>query len=88
MSSWDEKTDREQTFFGVPITLDYKTLGVLIINLPYTTKRDYDSTQKFLMLVASALLQPIRVKHVIEMERQIKCHILNIICINSSATYH
>lgn len=69
MSSWDPKKDREQTFIGVPIILDYKTLGVLIVNLSYNTKRDYDATIKFLTLVASALLQPIRVEHVINEER-------------------
>ncbi|MHA1835979.1 MAG: sigma 54-interacting transcriptional regulator, partial [Candidatus Odinarchaeia archaeon] len=70
MSSWDPKKDREQTFIGVPIILDYKTLGVLVVNLPYNVKRDYDSTAKFLTLVASALVQPIRLKQVIEKERK------------------
>lgn len=70
MSSWDPKKDREQTFIGIPIMLDYKTLGVLIVNLPYNPKRDYDQAIKFLTLVASALLQPIRVEHVIDSERK------------------
>jgi Nif-specific regulatory protein len=70
MSSWDSKRDKEQTFFGMPIVLDYKCLGALIVNLSHNPKRDYENTQKFLILVASALLQPIRVKHVIETERQ------------------
>lgn len=69
MSSWDPDKDREQTFIGVPITLDYKTLGVLIVNMSYSANREYESTIKFLTLVASALLQPIRVKHVIADER-------------------
>ena len=70
MSSWDPKKDREQTFVGVPITLDYKTLGVLIVNLPYNAKREFSSTKKFLTLVASALLQPIRVDQTRNIERQ------------------
>lgn len=70
MSSWNPEKDREQTFFGNPIMLDYQCLGVLIVNLPYNQKRDYEGTQKFLTLVASALLQPIRVQHVITQERQ------------------
>jgi len=70
MSSWDSKKDREQTFIGIPITLDYRTLGVLIVNLIYRSNRNYEEDKKFLLLVASALLQPIRVKHVIEHERQ------------------
>lgn len=70
MGSWDSGKVREQTFIGVPIALDDKTLGVLIVNLPYSSKRNYDNSLKFLTLVASALLQPIQVKHVITTERQ------------------
>ncbi|MBN1780509.1 sigma 54-interacting transcriptional regulator [bacterium] len=70
MSSWDTKKDREQTFIGIPITLDYRTLGVLIVNLIYRANRELEADKKFLLLVASALLQPIRVQHVIEQERQ------------------
>ncbi len=70
MSSWNPEKDREQSFVGVPIELDYRTLGVLIVNLPYTPRRDYDQTAKFLILVASALVQPIRLRRVIEQERQ------------------
>jgi Nif-specific regulatory protein len=70
MSSWNPEKDREQSFLGVPIVLDYKTLGVLIVNLTYNPRRDYDATLKFLILVASALLQPIRLNQMIELERQ------------------
>lgn len=70
MSSWDPKSDREQSFLGVPIELDYKTLGVLLVNLPYNPRRDYDSYIKFLTLVSSALVQSIRLQNVITLERQ------------------
>ncbi len=70
LSTLDPAVDKEQTFIGVPITLDYKVLGVLITNLPFNARRDYDSTKKFLTLVASALLQPIRFQHQIDIERQ------------------
>jgi Nif-specific regulatory protein len=70
MSSWDPEKDREQTFFGVPIILDYKTLGVLCISKSYSNRRDYDNTLKFLTLVASSLLQPIRLQNEIKFERQ------------------
>lgn len=70
MSTWDPDRDKEQTFAGVPIILDYKTLGVLMVNLPYSPKREYDTTKNFLMLVASALLHPIHLNRVIETERQ------------------
>jgi len=70
MSSWDPENDSEQTFIGLPIALDYKNLGVLIILFPYRKSRNLENDLKFLSLVASALLQPIRIKHVIEEERQ------------------
>jgi len=70
MSSWDAEKNKEQTFIGVPIVLDYRPLGALIVNLAYNPKRDYDSSRQFIQLVASALLQPIRVQHVIQTERE------------------
>jgi len=70
MSSWNPERDREQSFLGVPIELDYKALGVLIVNLPYNPKKNYDDSIKFLTLVASALVQPIRLNNIIEQERQ------------------
>jgi Nif-specific regulatory protein len=70
MSSWDASREREQSFIGVPIALDYRVFGVLIVNLPYNAQRDYEGALQFLMLVASALLQPIRVRHVIASERR------------------
>jgi len=70
LNSWDPKKDRELTYIGVPITLDYKTLGVLFVHLPYSPKRKYDHTLQFLMLVASALLQPIQFQNIIASARQ------------------
>lgn len=70
MASWDPDAG-EQSFIGVPIILDYKALGVLIVNFSYNPKRDYENTLQFLTLVASALLQPIRVRHVVESQRQV-----------------
>ena len=32
-SSWDPDKDKEQSFIGMPIKLDYKTLGVLVVCL-------------------------------------------------------
>ena len=70
MKSWDSDEDREQSFIGVPINLDYKTLGVLIVNFPYSPKRDYDTALQFLLSVSSALLQPIQAKQAISNERE------------------
>ncbi len=68
--TWNPKSDTELSYFGVPISLDYKTLGALVITLPFETGRNYETTVKFLSLVASALLQPIRVKNIIEQEQK------------------
>jgi len=70
MSSWVPERDREQSFIGVPILLDYKTLGVLTVTLAYSKTRDFDSSVKFLTLVSSALVQSIQLKQMIELERQ------------------
>ncbi len=70
MSSWDKRRDREQSFIGVPVILDYDTLGVLIVNLPYNPKRDYDAAKKFLSLVASALVQTIKLDKIRKKDRQ------------------
>ena len=69
-SSWNPKIDREQSFIGVPIILDYETLGVLMVNLAFNAKRDYDSSVKFLILVASALVQAIRLDRIRKQERK------------------
>lgn len=66
----DASDDKEQSFFAVPITGDFRTLGVLAVNLPFYAKRDYEHSLKFLTLAASALLQPIRLRREIELERQ------------------
>ncbi len=70
LSAWDPKRDREQTFIGVPIISEYKTLGVLVVNLPFNLKREYDSVKKFFVLVASALLPQIRLRRELDLERQ------------------
>ncbi|MBN1350049.1 sigma 54-interacting transcriptional regulator [candidate division KSB1 bacterium] len=70
LHSWNPGGNQEQSFFGVPIALDYKTFGVLSVSVPYSAKRDYDGTLNFFQLVASALLQPIRVQHLVKIERQ------------------
>ncbi|MDZ7724872.1 MAG: sigma 54-interacting transcriptional regulator [candidate division KSB1 bacterium] len=70
LSSWDSKKNPELTFIGIPINLDYDTLGVIIVNLPYAANRNYESAKKFLSLVASALVQSIRLEQVRQEERQ------------------
>lgn len=67
---WTLEDGKEYSFFGVPVILDYKSLGALAILLSYNPKRDYNMTLNFLTLVASALLQPIRVQKTLDLERQ------------------
>ncbi|HNY92908.1 MAG TPA: sigma 54-interacting transcriptional regulator [bacterium] len=70
LGSWESALRPEQSFIGVPIALDYRTLGVLFINLPYTPRRDYDNALNFLTLVASALVQRLHIRQLMEAEQQ------------------
>ena len=71
LGSWNAALTREQSFIGVPIALDYRILGVLFVNLPYQGKRDYNSALTFLTLVASALVQRIHIRQLMEAEQQL-----------------
>ena len=71
MESWNPVKNREQSYIGVPISLDYKTFGVLMINLSHSPKRDYETTLQFLTLIASALLPPIQTKQAKDVEHQL-----------------
>ncbi|HQI49062.1 MAG TPA: sigma 54-interacting transcriptional regulator, partial [bacterium] len=70
LGSWEGGGRSEQSFLGVPISLDYRTLGVLFINLPYLAKRDYESILTILLLVASTLVQRLHIRQLIEAEQQ------------------
>ncbi|TFG98358.1 MAG: AAA family ATPase [Calditrichales bacterium] len=70
VSNQKYKSDREWSAFAIPILLESTTLGVLLVYLKYQANRDYDTVRKFLILVASALLQQIRLRNEIEFERQ------------------
>ncbi|HHS13225.1 MAG TPA: AAA family ATPase, partial [bacterium] len=60
----------EDSFIGVPVVLDYRTLGVLNVLFAYHPQRHFESALKFLQLTASALLQPVRVHRIIADERK------------------
>ncbi|MBN1154969.1 sigma 54-interacting transcriptional regulator [candidate division KSB1 bacterium] len=62
--------ERELSFISVPISLDFQIFGVMNIIMPYSPTRDYETTLQFFTLVASALLQPVTVRDIIEHERQ------------------
>ncbi len=68
--SWHPEKDGELSYFGIPVLLDYQVLGVLSAFTLYNPHCDFEITLKFLMLVASILVQPIRVDQVLTVERQ------------------
>ncbi|NOX89036.1 MAG: GAF domain-containing protein [Calditrichaeota bacterium] len=70
LKGWNPKKDRELTYIGVPIISDYQLLGVLNITFLYNPNRNLSNTLKFFTLVASALVQPIRLSRLLDLERQ------------------
>jgi Nif-specific regulatory protein len=60
----------ELSFICVPIMINLKPVGVLGVDLRYKEDRDYDRTTKFLSIVASMIAQAIKVKHLIEADKQ------------------
>ena len=61
---------REITFVCVPIISHHKAVGALSIDLPFKKDRDYDGDLSFLGVVASMILQAIKVSHLVDAERQ------------------
>ena len=61
---------REITFVCVPIVSYHKAVGALSIDLPFKKDRDYDGDLSFLGVVASMILQAIKVSHLVDAERQ------------------
>ena len=70
LKGWNNRRDKELSFVGVPITSDYQLLGVLIVIFRYNPTRDLGNTLKFFNLVASALVQPIRLTRLLAIERE------------------
>ena len=70
LRGWNPKRNTELSFIGVPIISDYKLLGVLSVLFKYNIARDLNTTLRFYKLVASALVQPIRLSKIIQEERQ------------------
>ncbi len=70
LKGWDPKRDKELSYIGVPIISDYQLLGVLTVIFRYSASRDLNNTLKFFNLVASALVQPIRLNRLLALERE------------------
>jgi Nif-specific regulatory protein len=61
---------QELSFICVPVTINRKPVGVLGVDLRYKEDRDYDPLTKFLSIVASMVAQAIKVKHLVEADKQ------------------
>ncbi len=70
LCSYNPAKDAELSYIGVPISLDYKNYGVLTALLTYKPGRNLEEALNFFMLVASALVQPIKLRDAITRERQ------------------
>ena len=64
------RSSGDLTYIGVPIISDYVILGVLIVLIRYNRNRDLNQTLRFFNLVASALVQPIRLNRLLALERE------------------
>jgi Nif-specific regulatory protein len=67
---WKGPGGPEQSYICVPLPLDGTTAGALGVSLPYRRDRDYDQETKFLSVVASMIGQSLRVRRLVEAERQ------------------
>jgi len=61
---------RELSFICVPVTINRKTVGAFSAHLPYDAERDFEKTKEFLAIAASMVAQAIKVKHLVEADRQ------------------
>jgi Nif-specific regulatory protein len=60
----------ELSFICVPVMITLKPVGVLGVDLRYKEERDYDKLTKFLSIIASMIAQAIKVKHLVEADKQ------------------
>ena len=61
---------QELSFICVPILINREAVGVLGVDLLYKETRNYDRATKFLIIVATMIAQAMKVKQVIEADRQ------------------
>src|SRR5580704_19028859 len=60
----------ELSFVCVPILVNRKAAGALGVDLRYKTERDFDSSVKFMGVVASMIAQALKVQRAVEDERR------------------
>lgn len=67
---WDPQNDGEMGYIGMPLALEFKTLGVLSVLLPYRPGQDWYRVRQFLQLLAVALTQTVRLQLMLDQERR------------------
>jgi Nif-specific regulatory protein len=65
-----ELPEQELTYISAPISLEGRTVGAVGIDLRYKPDRDYDRTVKFLGVVGSMIAQAVKVRRLIDADRQ------------------
>lgn len=61
---------QEISFLCVPVVIHQKPVGALGVDMKYKEGRDYEELTKFLAIVAAMVAQAMKVKHLVEAERQ------------------
>ena len=62
--------DQELSFVCVPIVLNRRAVGALGVDLRYKAERDFDSSVKFLGVVASMIAQAVKIQRLIEEDKR------------------
>jgi Nif-specific regulatory protein len=65
-----EGDDQELSFVCVPILLNRRAVGALGVDLRYKPERDFESSSKFMGVVASMIAQAIKIQRLIEEDKR------------------
>jgi Nif-specific regulatory protein len=65
-----ELGDQELSFVCVPVVLNRRAVGALGVDLRFKPERDYDSSVKFLGVVASMIGQAVKIQRLIEEDKK------------------
>ena len=65
-----ELRDQELSFVCVPVVLNRRAVGALGVDLRFKPERDYDSSVKFLGVVASMIAQAVKFQRLIEEDKK------------------
>src|SRR5215475_2448403 len=65
-----EGDDQELSFVCVPILLNRRAVGALGVDLRYKPERDFESSSKFMGIVASMIAQAIKIQRLVEEDKR------------------